>query len=414
MNILIDASTYSIGNSMGGIGVRLWELAQVLSKNYFITFLVNKESDFEHPNIKFEIYQESNWKELIDHCDAIITTDLPDTRFLIYAHEKNKLIISENQVPIEHLEYYKVRMAMDPNLCYNDIVSRYKLQILVTDHFITRSSVERATIIASLVLLGRIDYDEYNNSKNLSTILSHIPIGFNSFSDEIKNNTIGIDKTIDFIWNGGIWDFYEPCIVPEAIRKLKDRNIDVNMKFMYFPSNEQLFKEAMNLHNKTKELQVEDQIKFVQEYIPHLQRDKLLNASRAIIVYAKDSIENYTCHRLRLRDAFLYNLPVITDKYGATGDLVEQLNIGITVRNEIELARAMERIKYDEDFYQQLVLNLQKVREQFKVENHVHSLVNFLNNHKKLSSVRFNSRDKRISDLLSANSDLLVKPNSII
>ena len=42
MNILIDASTYSIGNSMGGIGVRLWELAQVLSKNYFITFWLIK------------------------------------------------------------------------------------------------------------------------------------------------------------------------------------------------------------------------------------------------------------------------------------------------------------------------------------------------------------------------------------
>ncbi|WP_197370589.1 hypothetical protein, partial [Streptomyces clavuligerus] len=62
--------------------------------------------------------------------------------------------------------------------------------------------------------------------------------------------------------------------------------------------------------------------------VGHRERDGWVKAARALVFTGGRTAENATCHRLRLRDAALYRLPVVVDPYGASGDLVRALGIG--------------------------------------------------------------------------------------
>lgn len=415
MKILIDATTYSIGKHMGGIGVRLWELSQVLSKRYEIVFLVTEipSLEFKQSNISFQIYKEKEWKEIIDACDVLFTSDIPNAQLLIYAHEHNKLIISENATPIEHLEYHSVRNHTDPNENYQEIINAFKLQVLLTDHFITRATVENATLLSSLALLGRINYFNYGSNENLSNLITHIPIGFNQFSDAYAKEVKPSEKTIDFLWNGGIWEYYKPSTVARALYHLSKRGYNVNTTFMYNPPMDQFIKEKDILVDVSKELNVYDHINFIEQSIPHNQRDCILKSARALVLYGKDTIENYTCNRLRLRDVYLYNIPVIVDDFGATGDLVKQLGIGLAVKDDKELADAMYRIKYDEKLYSELTGNIKRIRHDFLIENNSNNLFKFLESKTKARDSQYLYRNQLLKDLIQ-NTKILTNKSKVL
>lgn len=398
MKLLILASTYEIGNQMSGIGLRLWELAQVLADHVSVT-LLSKRTEISHPRIVCKDESEASWEEEIDEADAVMCSDLPDPRILLYAHQKNKLIISENAVPLEHLDYSAIRSSKEREQYYQEIVAGYKLQLLLSDHFLARASIEQATLYASLGLFGRINFQTYSLADQMQQLVSHIPIGFNRFSEAYaaKQEPNG---THEFVWNGGIWDFYEPCWVPEAIAMLQKRSVSVRATFMYMQAIEQGLVEVNRLVDRTKELGVSEAIDFHYQSVGHFSRDALLKGARALLCIGRSSMENQTCHRLRLRDAFLYEKPMIVDAFGATGDLVERLQIGVTVRSQAELADAMERLKYSEDYYQSLVSNIRRMKAQYQMENNLTGLLRFLQQGKKAADADFAVRQAFLHQLL--------------
>ncbi len=71
--------------------------------------------------------------------------------------------------------------------------------------------------------------------------------------------------------------------------------------------------------------------------------DGLLKATRAIVCTGRHYAETWNCHRSRLRDAFLYQLPVVIDHRGASADLVTGHRIGTATdpADTAALARAL-------------------------------------------------------------------------
>lgn len=414
--IVIFASSYTIGSNMGGIGIRLWELAQVLSKYHRVQIVTDSPSDFKYNNIKFTIFNEEDWRGLVDNCDTIISTDMPDTRILMYAHAKNKQIITENAVPIEHLEYSSVVNSSSPDQTYEEIMARFKLQVLLTDHFISRSLIGKQTLITSIAMMGRLNYTNYNPAKDLKIILSYIPIGFNRESDAHAGNSWFSSEKSDYIWNGGIWNYFDANMIPKAVSKALKMNSDISVMFMYTPPENQYIPEYIMLKEAVDNLNLHQKIRFISEDIPHYERDGYLKNTKAIICIGKDTIENYTCHRLRLRDVFLYRKPIIIDKYGATAQLVREYGIGITVGNDEELVKALKTIKEDNNLYCSLVNNIEKIREQFVIENNIQNLLGFLNKGEKAPDITGNRKRHEIlvNDLLKKYPSLMESPVNLI
>lgn len=401
--VLIITSIYNIDSSLSGIGLRLWELAQSLSDYFNICILAKDDSDFYHQNIIIKKFSNCNWRYEINESDVIITSAMPDTKVLLYAHNINKPIISENAIPIEHLDYHNVLFSQNPDQLYQDILVGFKLQVLISDYFVARSNVERQTLIATLGMMGRINYSTYSRFLQLDKLMTYIPIGFNKYSEQHMLDTEYNDNPVDFVWNGGLWNFYNPCEIPKALQLLGHAANGVMVLFMYIPPAEQIVEEYQKLFNCIDDLNLKDQIKFAEINISHYQRDSLMKRAKALICIGRESIENLTCIRLRLRDVFLYNKPIIVDDFGATAQFVKENNIGICVKNTLELANAIIKIKYDTKYYNRLVENIKRIRADYKFENNMEDLINYIKNPKKApdkNDIKFRSK---LLDFLSQN-----------
>lgn len=360
---------------MSGIGLRLWEISQLLSKHFKITIYVTEMSDLSHPNIDFEIFHEGSWRNAIDQSDTIITSDIPDTRIILYAHQKRKQIIVENSVPIEHIDYDNIKNSSNSSLEYQKQLDYYKLQILLADHFIARSSPERIGLISSLALLGRLNYKTYIN-RDLSNMISYIPIGFNSYSETHAENARYAKVEYDFLWNGGVWGLYDLQSIAKAMQILNLEGVKTDLKFLYNPPADQ--NKVINEFNNELSKHKINSIEFINENIKHYDRDIYLKKAKGLLCVGRKSIENFTCHRLRLRDVFLYKKPIIIDEFGATSELVQQLGIGFTIKNESELSKAMKELINNKNLYSKLVENIESAREQFLMDSYINNLVEFI------------------------------------
>ncbi|MFF7249924.1 hypothetical protein ACFZBU_39245 [Embleya sp. NPDC008237] len=323
--IAILSGPYPVDDHLGGIGLRLWELAQSLADTgHDVTLALPRATDFTHPGITTTLDATA----AVDAADAIVTTDLPDTALLLRAHRAGTTIVAENAPPIEHLHYD--RLAADTNGgLYRDTVARWHLQLLLADHLVVRSEAERAATLGALVAAGRTSGAHHRVDPALGHLLSLIPIGFNRHSAKIADGArADPDKACDVLWNGGVWDYCQPGPVLEALAATRAAaGTAPTLRLLYEPAPA----AADSLRAHARDLGVADLLHWPCGPVAHRDRDAWLASAKALVITGGRTAENTTCHRLRLRDAALYGLPVVVDGHGASGELVAALGIGPVV-----------------------------------------------------------------------------------
>ncbi len=138
----------------------------------------------------------------------------------------------------------------------------------------------------------------------------------------------------------------------------------------------------------------------------------MILSSKAFICIGRDYIENYTCHRLRLRDVFLYNKPIIVDGYGATANIVKYYNIGVVVNGQDELLEAMIKLKHDKSYYNSLVQKIKDVREKFIIENNIQNLLDFIDSSELAKDKSDGSEhNMRLTAYIEANKMIIESPS---
>lgn len=402
--VLILLNDYQISDNMSGIGLRMYEIAQVLSKYCEITIYSRKHSNLNFFNINIVGYKDDNWKKHVEKCDTVISTDIPDLKMLLYAYQLNKQIIVENAIPIEHLFYDKIKKSNDIDHLYSTLIKQYYFQLLISDSFIVHSLPHEQTLISSLALVGRINSLSYSNDKQLEGLIHNIPIGFNSYSDNqsviMKYDTEYDDGSYsDFLWSGGIWDYLNPTLIVDGLRYSKTK---YKVYFLYGPPDDQYISEYQNLKNNITRYDIKS-INLLEK-VPHEKRDVYIHHTKNLICIGKNTLENKTCHRLRLRDCFLYNKPIITDSFGATGQFVQATNIGMTVSNEQELSTAMEILMNDKQRYQEYVSSIKKIRSKFLIDNNIKTLLNAILIDRRAKDINTHFWSKKVKSFIQNNS----------
>ncbi|WP_327258150.1 hypothetical protein [Streptomyces sp. NBC_01244] len=319
----ILAGPYPVDDQLGGIGLRLWEIAQVLADaGHEVTVCAPRPSAFTHPGVTVVAGRP---EEVAASSDALISTDLPDTAVLLAAYESGTLLAVENAPPIEHLHFDSFAGA-DADALYRDTVARWRLQLLLADHLLVRSEAERASTLGALVAAGRMSALHHRAGADLAGLVSLVPIGYNRHSLQAADAAAVREEGVcELLWNGGVWDYCHPSPVLHALAV--DRTSGFTLRLLYAPPPGRL----EPLLAQAAELGVEDRLILPDGPVAHRARDGWVKAARAVVITGGRTAENMTCHRLRLRDAALYRLPVVVDGYGATGDVVAALGIGPVV-----------------------------------------------------------------------------------
>jgi hypothetical protein len=412
VKITMFCGPYPVDEHLGGTGLRMWELAQVLAGDGAeITLVVPRPSAFAWPGITITTFAEDTWPGLIAGADAVITTDLPDTRLLLHAYHCGVLTIVENAPPIEHLHYAELRSAPDPQALYDELADRYRLQLLVADHLLVRSPPERASTFGALVATGRLGWLHHRQSPAMTHLLTLLPVGFNQPSAE-HAAAEAPGEPADLVWNGGIWDYCEPSPLWPALALLRAGGHPLSLRLLYPPPPHARDVIAAEVHEHGLERLVE----IPDTPVAHHLRDGLLLSARAIVCTGRDGAETQTCHRLRLRDAFLYRLPAVIDHYGASADLVAQHRIGAVAdpRDTAALAAALAAAAHDGTPRDGHLAALDAVRDRFTFEASMAGLRDFLAAARHAPDIGTRRHKEALADLLNRRPLLADAPTHLL
>jgi hypothetical protein len=318
MNIVMDLGTYSIDQlSIGGIGLRVAELAEALAHHYSVQIYAPNSCDPIHTGNAEVCIKPESWYGILQNADVVMFFDMADCNRLEDAIASDAKIVSEITPPIEQLEYPRFRKEPNAEKIYKDILSVYARQLIVSEHFICRSEIERVTLIANLCLAGRLSPSTLFISRCLEQLISLIPIGYSDYS-AMTADVSATDIAEDIVWTGGLWEFYAPEILVEAIALLRNNGVERKAKFLYAKKDKDNAKMINQLEKDIKKYGLETQITLMNEPIRHDCRNPIIKGARVLTCVANPGIENDTCVRLRVRDSRLYGIPLIIDPYGST------------------------------------------------------------------------------------------------
>ncbi|MFG1879582.1 hypothetical protein ACGFIV_32590 [Sphaerisporangium sp. NPDC049003] len=408
--VVILCGPYPVDDGLGGIGLRMWELAQLLADaGHQVTLVAPRTSDFTHPGVRITT---GDARDQVKACDVVVTTDLPDTRLVLTAYRAGKLIVAENAPPIEHLHYDKLSGAAGEEL-YADTVARWRLQLLLADHLLVRSEAERASTFGALVAAGRMSTTHHRTDPALRHLVSLLPIGFNRHSARTAAAATAQQAgRCDVLWNGGVWDYCHPAPVLAALAAAAKTGSALSLRLLYEPAPV----PRADLQHLAKELDVVGHLRWPTGPVPHRGRDAWVKAARALVVTGGRTAENMTCHRLRLRDAALYGLPVVVDSHGASGDLVAALGIGPAVdpADPDALARALLDAARDGPARRRYLTALAAARDRFTLERHIGPLLRLLDSGRPAPDRHALAHCRAIDTLLAEHPALDQRPPAVL
>nr|AKC92636.1 putative glycosyltransferase [Amycolatopsis sp. SANK 60206] len=345
--IVVDAGSYSLAEtSIAGAGQRLAEIAQVLGDRFVVRVICSPAPDLVDLGAAEEVAHGGAAEQAIAGADAVMFFDTPDRNRIELAVSHRKLIIGECRAPIEHMSYPSVLTFADPIGEHQRFLGTYRRMLQVAHHFLCRSQVERAALLSTLCAFGRTTPADIMRSATLDHLITTIPIGFSRRGLNAAEAAPPVHMA-DFLWTGGIWAFFEPLMLVEAMGILRDRGVDTTAAFMHAAPTDDTRSTIGAVGRAIDHLALGDRVHLHTEPLPFSARDQYVKTAEAYVCIARPGAENETGTRLRLRDTWLHGVPTIIDPYGISGDLVAREGIGVVLREPGAecLADALQQVK---------------------------------------------------------------------
>lgn len=295
---------------------------------------------------------------------------------LLHAHSAGKVIVAEAAPPIAHLHLPRVRRGDNGPLLYRGVLARWRLQLLLADHLVVSSEAGRAAILGALTSMGRLASVHDPQEPSLREFLSVIPVGFTQHAARSAAAAQPQGPPVDLVWNGRVSEVCAPDPVLEAMAAANTAGHRLTLRMMYVPDPD----TTARLEQVIGVLGLVDQVQWPRQAPFHRHRDGFMKSVRAIVITGRQSAETATLHRLRLRDAGLYGLPVVVDPYGATADLIAAYGFGAVAdpADPSGLATALLEAVDDGPVRARYLDALHRHRDRFELERHMDPLLDLL------------------------------------
>ncbi|MEU4565488.1 hypothetical protein [Micromonospora sp. NPDC023956] len=344
--VVVDAGSYSLSEtSIAGTGQRLVEIAQTLGERYTVRVIAAPAPDTVDLGAAEQVALGDEATRAITTAAAVIFFDTPDRDRIELAVAHRKLIVAECRAPIEHMSYPSVLACADPTGEHQRFLGTFRRLLQVTHHFLCRSRVERAALLSTLCASGRMTPADIARSSTLDHLITTVPVGFSRRGLEAAEAAEPVHLA-DFLWTGGLWAFFEPLMLVEAVKILRDRGVDASAAFLHAAPTEDTRSTIVEVGRAIDALALGDRVHLHTQPLALSERDQYVKAAQAYVCIARPGAENETGTRLRLRDTWLHGIPTIIDPHGISGDLVARENLGVVLREPSadSLADAMQQV----------------------------------------------------------------------
>lgn len=260
-----------------------------------------------------------------------------------------------------HLEALESTRALDPvsrRRSVGHALDVVNEQLRRGDFFLCASSRQRDLWIGQLAAVGRVNEVTYEQSNDLYGLLAVVPFGIEATPPARTGPGargvvpgIGTDDEL-LAWGGGIYDWFDPLTLIDAVDRLRVRRPRVRLFFAGTHHPNPAVGEtdmARAARERSDQLGLTGAHVFFHDWVPYDERaNYLLDADLAVSTHF-DHVETQFSFRTRLLDYLWAGLPIVTTSGDALSDAVVRAGAGTAVPAEDAgaLADALGRLLSD-------------------------------------------------------------------
>ncbi|GAA2984270.1 glycosyltransferase involved in cell wall biosynthesis [Microbacterium terrae] len=382
-----------IGVRMAGPAIRVWNFADQLADTCNVRIVswakIERTSDrfglhFVHETDDAAMQVHERW------ADVIVVQGIALRIFPCVA-ATDRIVVADLYDPF-HLEQLEQNKHMPPVEWEEEVskaVSLLNEQLERADTMICASERQQTLWLGALSALGRVNPLTYTADPTFDAFVRVVPFGLPE--DEpvqtrhaLKGTVPGIgadDKVL--IWGGGIYEWFDPVTLVEAMALVVDDHPDVKLFFMsarHFNPDVPEMKvlgdtiAAADAHGLT-----DRNVFFNDTWVDYEDRVNFLLDSDIGVSTHPIHLETRFSFRTRILDYLWARLPIITTDGDSFADLVRANRLGAVVPagDAQALADAIVSVLYDPEVIAAAATGLDRVRTEFTWERAVAPLREF-------------------------------------
>lgn len=322
---------------MAGPGIRYWEFARVLGRQFDVTLAVppfvpmdTAPSVEAFPATIRVCTDEASMHNLVADCDVVITLGVV---LLFYPSlcdlDKPLVVDLYNPFLLENLQRQATADLLQKVSSYEGFLDALRAQVGAADFFVCADEKQRDYWLGVLSALGRVNPYTHRHDATLRRLIDVVPFGLPDVPPKRTRQVLkGVYKTIDaddkvILWGGGIWNWLDALTLIRAMGLIIGQRKDVKLFFMGIerPNVSAVRMEAAHQAiDLSKDLGLHDRYVFFNDWVPYAERQNFLLEADIGASLHLDHIETRFSFRTRLLDYVWAGLPTIA----TTGDVLSK------------------------------------------------------------------------------------------
>lgn len=394
MKSVLLISPDKIAKKMSGPGIRYFNFAKELSKKLsVILFIPNNTTDmnFEGENFKVILGNRKELKCEIKKVDSIVVQGIAFRLYPFLKKVKKPIVVDiYDPITLENLELRKFLKLNDRVTYHETDVELILEELSIGDFFICASEKQKDYWMGMLSAINRVNPVTYTDDVQMRKLIDVVPFGFNDEEPKKTKNVLkGVWKNINvndkvLIWGGGIWNWFDPLTLIEAMKIISTKRNDVKLFFMGIghPSLNVDTTVADECVARSKKYGIYNKSVFFNDWVDYNERQNyLLEADIGVSTYL-NNLETRYSFRTRILDYLWCELPMVLTRGDYMSELVEKNELGFChdAGNCNELAEKIIELLDNKEKYTKAKENIKTIKNRYKWDNVVKPLADFCEN----------------------------------
>jgi len=388
-----------ISKKMAGPAIRCVEIGKQLAREHEVTVFSPQPTDFKNSS---ELCSLENFK-LFCHSSKSDLYRLAQNQDIIFVQanvlkpypglaDLGKFLVLDLYDPylLAVLAQFSVD-SVSADASYRLMHQVLEKHMIHADFSVCASEKQLDYWLGRFCAIGRLTPEMYGFDRSFRKLLDVVPFGL---ADEApKRNGLGIRGRVEgigaddfvLVWGGGIWEWFDPLTVIEAVSLVAQKHPQLRLYFMGYQSpNPQvgLMQMAVRARELAEKLGVLNKnVFFSDSWIAYEERvNCLLDADVAVSAHF-DLPETRFSFRTRILDYLWAGLPILTSKGDELAEQIEREGAGMALpyQNVEKFAEAIEQLIVDRALTEKFAQGSKKLASNYHWSKAVEPLMRFCN-----------------------------------
>lgn len=331
---------------LAGPAIRAWQLAHELATVRPVQLATPAIRDMHSDKIALHTFDRVTGAplgELASQAAVVIASGFLLRRYPALVQADVPLVVDiYDPFVLENLEIHADKPVEEQVAIHRSNQRVLAEQLQMGDYFICASETQRDFWLGLLVALGRVNPHTLADDPTLRRLIDVVPFGIpkelptkGEELGAIKGRVPGIGRDDQLVyWGGGIWDWFDPLTLIQAMAQIAEHRKDVKLFFagVRHPSPDvpvmRMCQAAMDLSDS---LGLTNRVVFFNDWVPYEERGAfLLDADVGASLHFAH-VETRFSFRTRLLDYLWAGLPMLVTQGDTISEWVARDGLGQVV-----------------------------------------------------------------------------------